>query len=128
MATTNYHVTGTTGVGSSTAMPKKGFKLEVPAADGILVVFDKRFWSVKNLGKTILDADSANDVYFRHGIALPTASYAADNAAKQESLVIQSGCDELIQIKSGDNSNAVCFLAKTAGVVLQFRPNSADYK
>jgi len=128
MATVNFHVTGTTGVGSSTAVPVKGFKLPIDATNGVLVVFDKRFWSVRHVSFNDSEVAAAEDVFFRHGIVLPTASYAASNAAERESLMIQSGSDEVLQIKSGANSNAVCFLANAGRVVLQFRPNEARYK
>ena len=126
MAIAYYHIKGTTPADAgSTELPARGGKIEVPAADGAVVVLSKRWWSVKNTGRNSSDAASENRVFFRHGITAPVATMAMDTAAKQASIPIEPFADELLQIKAGDGSNAVTFLAAIAAVVILLRANDA---
>lgn len=132
MATTNYHVPGQTAVGTSTALPnKRAFKLAIPTANGVLVVLDLARWRVRHTAKNSGGA-STGDVFYAHGVTIPTADYTDNSGIKRASIPIASGADDEIQVKrdvqqSGDQQ-AVCFLAVGAEVVLSFRRIEGNFR
>ncbi len=106
-------------------VPRAGFKKEI-AADGIVVIFNHGFWSVRHLENNASGA-TAQAIWFRHGTAAPALDYDDDETAAQdqESLVIADGVDELLQIKRENAEQCIWFKPASGAVSAQFRPNEA---
>jgi hypothetical protein len=112
-------------------VPRSGFKLAVNKAAnaGAIVLLDKRWWTVKHMAFESDGSTAVTDaLYLAHGLTIPTASYAADTAAKRASKQIAASEEALVQIKRGEQ--AIWFLAGsgvTTNLVANFRPNEGGY-
>lgn len=132
MAAIFYHVESVTPLDAgSTEIPRKGAKIEVPVSGSgnfAVVALDKRFWSIRNTGKTQV-GDTNADVFYRVGADAPETGYGVDTAAKRASVPIESGADEVVQVDAAAGKiQAVALVGSGAAVVVAIRPNDASYK
>lgn len=107
----------------SQEVPRSGFKIGVDGTDGAIVVLDRRFWSCRNSGYDTTDTANSEELFYRYGLVVPTASYLANSAATRESLPIDVGSDEVIKPPRG--TNGVFLLADSGTLVALFRPNES---
>ncbi len=106
-----------------TVVSKLGFKVRLTENTlGVLLLLNLRYWSIKHLGYAT-DGTTANTgrLYYRPGLVVPTASFAASSAATRESLPILDGEDEIVLPSSPDG--ALFLLAATADLMVACRPN-----
>lgn len=106
-----------------TVIKRSGAKLNLASSTlGTLLLLNRHFWSLKHLGYAT-DGTTANAgrLYYRYGLVVPTASFAANSAATRESLPVLDGEDEVIQVKRG--VLGVFLLPATSDLMVSVRPN-----
>lgn len=105
------------------AVKRSGFKINLASATvGTVVLLNRHFWSLRHLGyKTDGTTANADRLYYRYGLTIPTASFAATSAATRESIPISDGEDEVVQVKR--EHQGMFLLPVTADLMVKFRPN-----
>lgn len=130
MAIAYFHLTSQAGKkldAGSTAVSDEGFSVPVDAANGVVVVLDSRYWSIKNTGKTTAGAASTKDIFVRRGSALPSVSFAANTTDLQTQWNIPALSDEIVGIRES-NSQALALKSDTDTICVSFRPNTPHLK
>lgn len=111
---------------------QNAFTMELPASatEGVLIAYDNAFWSAHNTG--FYDAAgtktaNAVDVFYRYGNVAPVLLYASSTAAERESIPLEPGRDEIIQVP---RSYPIIYWLSTntvGGPTIRFRKNEQGY-